>query len=537
MTATTPVLDVPSLDQPFSAESLSAFAQVLPGYMTSQRWYRAKARTIAQVSVLDVLPLTAMQSHVLLVQVEYTDGENDEYFIAFSLAKDESGIAPADLAIRLKSKDGQTGILYNGLSNAALRSAFLDAVACNAVFPGQAGSLHAEHTGPLDRDCNSSEELSSSVSRAEQSNSSVIFGDKYIFKIFRKLETGINPDIEIGKFLTKQQFKHTPAVLGQLEYRTPHGDQMYAGILQAFVRNEGDAWKYTLESLTPFLGRALSKGDAPALPSQHPLELADHPVPAVAQELIGSYLPAASLLGKRTAQMHAALTADATDPDFAPEPFTSEYASILLDDMRKEADRVFGLLKNNTGKLHGEAKAGAEKLLASEPQVRGRFADLAQRPVKAVRIRHHGDYHLGQVLWTGSDFVIIDFEGEPARPLAARRVKTLAMRDVAGMIRSFSYAGFAALFGQVSGVPNSGDSKKTVESWAAFWSGWVSAAYLRAYIDELGSTPSASTDPAERRTLFDAFVLQKAMYEVSYELNNRPDWLPIPLRGILSLLG
>jgi maltose alpha-D-glucosyltransferase / alpha-amylase len=177
--------------------------------------------------------------------------------------------------------------------------------------------------------------------------------------------------------------------------------------------------------------------------------------------------------------------------------------------------------------LSGEAAESARQLIAAESKVRDRFSSLRDHEIAAVRIRHHGDFHLGQVLYTGADFIIIDFEGEPARPLAHRRIKTLAMRDVAGMIRSFSYAAYAAM---------EPETRDRTEPWASFWAAWVSAEYLKAYFETAANSDFVGNSESERRILFDAFVLQKALYEVSYELNNRPDWVQIPLRGILNLV-
>ncbi len=184
--------------------------------------------------------------------------------------------------------------------------------------------------------------------------------------------------------------------------------------------------------------------------------------------------------------------------------------------------------------LPGEAAESARRLIAAESKVRDRFSSLRDREITAVRIRHHGDFHLGQVLYTGTDFIIIDFEGEPARPLAHRRIKTLAMRDVAGMIRSFSYAAYAALEPDTSDRP--ADERDRTEPWASFWAAWAGAEYLKAYFETAANSAFVGNSESERRILFDAFVLQKALYEVSYELNNRPDWVQIPLRGILTLV-
>ncbi len=179
--------------------------------------------------------------------------------------------------------------------------------------------------------------------------------------------------------------------------------------------------------------------------------------------------------------------------------------------------------------LPGQAAEDGAKLLELEGEIRERLSALRTAQIHTARIRHHGDYHLGQVLWTGSDFMIIDFEGEPARPLADRRMKTFAMRDVAGMVRSFSYAGYAA-------IPKEQAGSTQFEAWADYWGAVVSAEYLKAYFATADGAPFVGRDRDEQRLLFDAFVLQKALYEVAYELNNRPDWVRIPLRGILNLM-
>ncbi|MBV9269097.1 MAG: putative maltokinase [Acidobacteriaceae bacterium] len=504
------------------AVSNADLEKVLPDYIVRQRWYRAKARTISGLQVQDVIPLEE-GSHILILRVDYREGDCDNYLLPVTKARTEDEIV--------------SGRLYGALAQEDFRRRLLNAIACDRKFRGEHGEFAASKTAAFDRACDPSEQIESVVSRAEQSNSSIIFKNRFILKVFRKLERGINPDLEIGRFLTERGFRYTPAVLGELEYRPTQGEAMEAGILQAFVRNEGDAWKYTLESLQPFFVRALQSGVLPEVPHAHPLELCSEEVAALARQTIGEYLESARLLGVRTAQMHSALADPDAASDFRPEQVTREYAAHLYEEMLQQTEITFDLVRDKQNMLSGEAAEDARALIAAEAAVRQRFSNLRDKPVQALRIRHHGDYHLGQVLWTGEDFVIIDFEGEPARPLAHRRIKTLAMRDVAGMIRSFSYAGFAALFGQVEGVPAGPEHRKRVETWAGFWTAWVSAAYLKGYFETAATAPFLGSDREEHRVLFDAFVLQKALYEVAYELNNRPDWVQIPLRGILSLIG
>lgn len=509
-------------------ESISGLEQALPKYVTGQRWFRAKARTIRSLRVIDAVALKE-KWYVLVIRIEYADSEHDLYLLPVASRSAQTGVnAIADVS---------GTAFYDALPDDDFRTALLDAIGCDQVFDGRTGRLITSRTNAYERQCGQwVPELGSKVSRAEQSNTSIIYGDQYILKLFRKLESGVNPDIEIGKFLTEHNFSHTPTVLGELRYETHDGDTMYAGILQAFVANEGDAWKYTLDELSCFFDRALREKSLPPALTAHPFELLLEEVSALERQMIGEYLESAHLLGTRTAEMHCALASGTENPDFLPEPFTREYAAVVYEEMQHEADRAFDVLRDKASTLKGEAGHSAKRLLASEQDVRRRFSSFRESTVSALRIRHHGDYHLGQVLYTGDDFVIIDFEGEPARPLSARRMKTLAMRDVAGMVRSFSYAAFAALFGQVPGVPSDAENRSRVEAWASFWATAVSREFLKSYLAKALGSNFAGNDVAEKRMLFDAFILQKALYEVSYELNNRPDWVQIPLGGILGLI-
>jgi maltose alpha-D-glucosyltransferase / alpha-amylase len=533
-----PVLQVQSFANPFSATVLEELSCLLPAYISEQRWFRSKARTIRTLKIEDAIEIPKSEAFVLITRLDYSDGEADHYLLALSSARTSNEIQKPDVVARLRDSNQGDRVLRNALADSDFRQMLLNAIACNERFLGRNSEMIASRTTAFTRKCDSSEpKLDSFISRAEQSNSSLVFGDQYILKLFRKLEPGVNPDLEICRYLTEQHFRYTPPVLGAIEYRPRDGEPMHAGILQGFVKNRGDAWRYTLESLSGFFERALANGRPPASDTYHPMALASEELPAAARQTIGEYIESARLLGNRTALMHAALANPSSGPDFAPQSVSLEYAQHLHHEMLEQAQTTFELLDDKLKMLSGEAAEDARNLLAARSRVRDRFDSLLERPIGAVRIRHHGDYHLGQVLFTGDDFVIIDFEGEPARPLAHRRIKTLAMRDVAGMIRSFSYAGYAALFGQVAGVPTDSGSRDEIEAWAAYWGAWASAEFLKAYFETANNAAFAGSDPQEQRDLFDTFVLQKALYEVAYELNNRPDWVEIPLRGILSLVG
>jgi maltose alpha-D-glucosyltransferase/alpha-amylase len=234
--------------------------------------------------------------------------------------------------------------------------------------------------------------------------------------------------------------------------------------------------------------------------------------------------------------MHLAL-ASATDPNFTPEPFTDHYRQGLYHGFIGQANRSLRLLRKQLPSLQDSAAGFARSVLQHESQIRERFQPLRSQRISGTRIRHHGDYHLGQVLYTGKDFIIIDFEGEPARALSERRLKRSPLRDVAGMLRSFQYAAYAALFGQVAGVIPRPENMAALEQWAEFWTHHVGEAFLRAYLHAASGAAFLPASQTELRILLDVYVMDKALYEVSYELNNRPDWVRIPLAGILRLLG
>jgi len=242
------------------------------------------------------------------------------------------------------------------------------------------------------------------------------------------------------------------------------------------------------------------------------------------------------LLGERTAELHIAL-ASGRDKDFEPEPFSELYQRSLYDSMRSLTKKNFRLLRQRLASLPAAARETAERVLAAEDEIVERFRRLTSRKLTAERIRTHGDYHLGQVLYTGRDFVILDFEGEPSRSLSERRLKRSPFRDVAGMVRSFQYAAYVRLFEEASAGIVSPESLPALESWALYWERWVSAAFLQAYLRRAQAASFLPASVEENEILLDSYLLEKAVYELGYELNNRPDWVRIPLQGIRQILG
>ena len=375
------------------------------------------------------------------------------------------------------------------------------------------------------------------VLRAEQSNTSVFFKDKLILKLFRRLEPGVNPDLEVGRFLTeKARFPNAPPVAGALEYQQPNREPFTIGILHGFVENQGDAWKYTLDYLSLYYERAVARRmeieDIPAARKHLLASMGDEP-PPLARELFGLYLGQAKLLGQRTAEFHLALASDASDPGFAPEPFTDFYRQSQFQSMRSLTTEVFRVLRNRLADVPENLEPGVQQLLEMEKNIVARFRTLRDKRLASMRTRTHGDYHLGQVLYTGKDFVIMDFEGEPARSLSERRGKTSPLRDVSGMLRSFHYASFASAFS----LADSATPLELVdmEPWRKLWHTWASESFLSGYL-EVCHGQACFAEEEELKMLLDAYLLEKAIYEIGYELNNRPEWLRIPMEGIREIL-
>lgn len=442
-------------------------------WITRQRWYGEKARPLTSLFpefVVDAR-LEGHEIALTLVRFTYEQGPDARYFIPVVLDDQvEGGVRdalrePAFLAWVLQGFRDERTLRADG--DWRWRTFDVD-----ALLAGTSSACPR-------------------VLAAEQSNTSVVFGDRLVAKIFRRLQAGINPDLEIGEFLTRHgHFPYAPALFGVVEL-DEGGTITAIAALQEFVANQGDGWEWLLARLS-------------------------EPGEEAARDL----LDAVALLGRRTGELHVALAAHVDDPAFAPEPFTNEDARALNDRIVAEMEQSVEELARRlppeeVAALHrgiGAIKAGASSLVGTR------------------KIRVHGDYHLGQTLRTmDDDFCIIDFEGEPSRTIEERRQKQPALKDVAGMLRSLDYA-VATVSGRVDDPAR--------QAALRIWGKQAATAFLAAYRDAL--SVSERLMPANERRFDDGLklmVLEKALYEVRYELNNRPDWLPIPLNALRRLAG
>lgn len=527
--------------------SRAAVERALPAWLSGRRWFGGKARTLRSASLIEAVPFPCGDegARLALVEARYGRGAPEVYSVPVSFAAGERArairAASPGAEIAPLSAGGREGILHAAEAEPAFARALLEAVGAGRRFPGEAGEVACWPTRAFAEAARGAEALEPRPLSAEQSNTSIRFGDRLVLKLFRRTEPGPNPDLEVGAYLTEvARFPHTPLVLGGIEYRPRKGEPWSLGILQGFVTNEGDAWKFTLEAVARYFERVAAHGEAPdraAFPRGGLLEIAAEPPPAAVRALVGPYLDAARLLGTRTAELHLALAAHPELPDFAPEPYDPAFQRGLHETARALVADVFGLLRLRRKTLADDVRARADRILARERELVEGMAWVTGRPLTALRTRTHGDYHLGQVLWTGQDFVIVDFEGEPARPLSARRAKASPLRDVAGMLRSFHYAAYQGLGDASRAGLLRLEHAEHAETWARAWQLAVSGAYLRAWLETARGAPFLPATSGELRGLLELFLTEKAVYELAYELNNRPAWVGLPLQGIADRLG
>jgi maltose alpha-D-glucosyltransferase/alpha-amylase len=527
--------------------NLEKLAQdILGPYLKTCGWFSGRARTIRTLRLVEAvaLPRSAARSFFLIVEVGYTEGLPEMYFLPLSVALGEEAhhlkeVQPqavvADLAVR-----DEKGILYDGAFDPDTQRFLLQ---MSTAGTGRVRGLTGEFVGQPGKNARKirgEEEPSqaSTVLQGEQNNTVLFFGRWLVLKLFRKLEGGINPDVELQQFLSERAgFPHIPSYAGAIEYRQNNAEPVSIGLLQGFVPNEGTAWSFALDNLGHFFESVLSRGtgngetpyDRPSLFENDGPEVKRHMT-----ELAGEFFSEMiHLLGTRTGELHLALFSRAKDPDFAPEPFSALYQRSVDQSMRSLVFHVYRRLEAVSPGFSPRLKEEAAGIVNCRTEVLEHLARIRQQKISAMKIRIHGDYHLGQVLFTGKDFVIIDFEGEPARALSERKIKRSPLRDVAGMIRSFHYAAYSALLRHHAVRPQ---DEPVLEPWVKAWYQWVSRVFLRSYFSTVGQAGFLPKRKPELVVLLEAFLLEKAVYELGYELNNRPDWVIIPIKGIRSIL-
>ncbi len=502
--------------------------QALVPFLKRQRWFASKSREIKQVRFSDwaTIRTGSTPAFIALVSVSYTDGWNETYVLPIAALSGEAAERilkerPASVLARVTG--ARKGVLVDGMLDDDTCNRLLGLIEHSRESATAGGNLRGVLTAPR---IELAPERRWTRGSGDQSNSVAFVNERYVLKLFRRIEPGPNPEFELSEHLIRQAFNRVPPLGGGLFYDRPGLEPGTIGVLQGAVGHQGSGWEFTINDLRRYYEAVAAR----ARSAEAPLEVSSGAMPPpffAATERW--YLANAQLLGRRTAEMHRAL-ANSDDPAFAPEPFDEAAREDTYRAMRDHAERILDLLASRRNDIPEQVQPQADAVLGARATILKRLDVVRRSDPAGMRIRIHGDYHLGQVLRTEEDYVILDFEGEPARTLAERRAKQPPLKDVAGMMRSFSYAAYAALF---AFTVNTQDDYSLLAPWADTWQRWAGEAFLSGYRAAIG-TELIVSDTRQFNKLLTAFMLEKALYELGYELNNRPDWIRIPLLGILK---
>lgn len=509
-----------------TATSASQVAEVLGGrampalteFVARQRWFAAKARGIGSLLVEDWAALQEAPPIVLLLL--QVDG--DRYYVPLAC----SSSPPDDRRLTVAQLDGES--IYDAHWEPAFGRLLLSGIAGGSTFRGANGRFSCREMTPSpEPGARDAVRMAARPLSGEQSNTSVAFDRALIMKSIRRPEPGLNPDFEITHFLTSRtSFSHVARLAGWIDYVDQRGHAAIVTLLQRFVENTGDGWEYLLGSLR----RLCESLDRESASDEARTAAADGVVSGRAGDLIAEL----RMLGVVTGELHTALASDASLPDFRPEPVSAEDTRRWRETIARDVARARAELAGSRAHLPADITQALGRLERAESGLEP-VAEALRLLVddRTSKIRCHGDYHLGQVLKTADAFLVIDFEGEPARPLAERRTKHSPLRDVAGMLRSLNYAVHAVTRErQARGQP-------PLLAWLERWEDRARRALLDGYI-AAASGSAARLLPAGVESVArvcGVFELEKACYELHYELNNRPDWVAIPLAGISRILG
>jgi len=487
----------------------------LPPHMQVQRWYATKGSIITRASVRDSAIFEADGRQWMLPLLDLQGPpEASTYFMPLAIAweeqEEERTKALERAAIAKIRQQANVGLMGDAMFDEPFCRAVVSAIVRGHSVAATHGTVQFRATRRGQAlDAAAAAALPVSAPTALSSNTVVMLDETLFLKAYRQIRPGVNPELEMGRFLTEVAgYPNSVPVLGAIEYESADGSTSTLALLQAYVPNQGDGWNYTLDYLERYLSELRSNDGAPRA-EEH-----------------GAFLALVQILGQRTAELHNALAMRTGDPAFDPEPMAEGELDALRDAVREDARTTLAQLQAGAARLPDAAREDVRRLLAHAPQIDAALARLSLADGPLLRTRYHGDYHLGQVLVARNDFFIIDFEGEPARPLEERRAKHCALRDVAGMLRSFDYARWSAL----RRAAQNADELVRLGAAAARWESHVAAAFLGGY----GAALSPELGQVNRR-LLGLLQLEKALYELRYEINNRPDWVTVPLQGILAL--
>ncbi|MDD5198916.1 MAG: maltose alpha-D-glucosyltransferase [Terrimicrobiaceae bacterium] len=506
--------EIPPLElEPEWSDELLAVLRftALPRYLAQCRWFGHKQGVVRVLRIAQNFSDPDGMLHVLLLDVAFTDGTTVTQVLPLAFGREEEGDAASSEAIVARFRDG--AVLWDALSVPACRARLWKLMLRGESWKSPNASL----SGRMDPAASTATPAASHLLGGEQSNTTIAYDELFLLKFLRRFEPGPHPDAEILRALGEREFPHAPRLAAEIRCRCGQEDGLLA-MLTTYVKNDGDGWTFTLDAISRFFERVIA---------------AQMQEPSVSfEELLGAHYPGrARQLGDRTGALHRCLEGFDARADFSPEPFTPLYQRSLYQSMRSLLRRTEREVTARLSALDPDLRQQVKAWTDALPRVLGTYAVLLQRRFHAAKIRVHGDYHLGQVLNTGNDFVIVDFEGEPRRSLGERLLKRSPLVDVAGMLRSFDYAMETSLLQQKE------DDRTRLRPWAARWLSAIRREFLTGYREAVRGTAFLPPAGEEFQLLLKLFLLDKAVYETGYELSYRPAFLSIPLGAVARLLG
>ncbi|MFD2562272.1 phosphotransferase [Aquimarina rubra] len=505
---------------------------ILEPYIITKRWYGGKASALKYIELVEHFRIEDENDlfYGLVLEVNFREAFVQNYFIPLALVTDHN-YAQEEIITKIELNNKQ-GFLIDATLLESFRKQIFE-----KIIEG-AKAKYGELEFRRGRGCKDYEYVSSKAMGVEQSNTSIIFNDKYILKIFRRIFVDQNPDYEINKYLTdKGVFKNTPKYSGSITLRFSDKNVITLALMQRLVPNQGDAWEYFLNQL---------KGIYETLNHVHPdvmqlkpIDMFDRIDIKAIPEKIREYVPISFFedivqLGLRTAQMHVALGLERVNMQFTPQTYSSDYSVWLKNRLIYQFENRVNLVENNLHKLEGLRLELAQEFLDNKKVIRKKLLDFDESKLKGERIRIHGDFHLGQVLVDDGDFYIIDFEGEPESTIRDRKVKQSPLKDVAGVFRSFNYAVYSTIF---NNLENFNYSKEELFHFADVLYSYMTAIFLKKYVKYVQSHNLSIGYHKEIKFMLEYCLLEKAVYELGYELNSRPRWAVIPLKGISKIIN
>lgn len=498
-------------------------------YAGSKRWYAGKNRQLEKIEADIALTISQPECHDWLLSIfswHFADGTVQKYFTPVSLAweKEENLDYSTEWIVAKTRQQNEIGYLIDSMVSDEFCRALLVFMQQNRTIMLGDKTLRFDHSSILPDDF-SSEAIEVRRPFVDQSNTSIFFGEKYIFKIYRRIQTGTNPELQMGRYLS-DKFSNIARVAGSIELSDKDGSVYTLGILQEYIDNQSDCWNFTLSYLERF-AETFSDNRQSSAGSAESAESAE-------REAHQLYLSKMNTLGRRVGQMHSALAAETDDIDFKPENISKEDWQSLRRQIENSFKTTIELLMQNLDHFSDSVKQKIRELNKKQLSAVKKLQALVPTRETLLKTRHHGDLHLGQVLLTGNDFIIIDFEGEPERKLSERSAKHCPLRDVAGIVRSLSYAAESARRNVAQNRP---ENRESTRLFTQNWEKWAIEEFIAGYLSETANIPEVTGNEKEFADLLSLLCVEKAVYELNYELNNRPDWVEIPLNGLIETLN